>query len=145
MSGFFAKRSISCNSLSFCISLKKCSYFFLLNIVSLAEECLGLCSEWIWDLCSPTSNANVRVIHSFRIAPDLCSLKKEWVSIFIFKRSDSCLQHYPVWAVGCERRLMACHMATGFLNDVIIWFQCLFEGWYKTIVWGKLKESMFFG
>lgn len=29
-------------------------------------------------------------------------------------------KHYPVWAVDCDMRFIACHMATGFRNDVII-------------------------
>lgn len=32
---------------------------------------------------------------------------------------------YAVFIFGCDVRLMACHMATGFRSDVIIWVQCL--------------------
>lgn len=57
-------------------------------------------------------------------------------SILVLSTAGSCLRRtekkatensfpfYPVWAVGCEMRLIACHIATGFRNDVIIWFQC---------------------
>lgn len=33
--------------------------------------------------------------------------------------------NYPVWSVGGDVRLIACHIATGLRNDVNIWFQCL--------------------